>query len=196
MHRLEVLWGGDSINDEVMCAWIMEPQYPGKTDEVPTWSINMQNAMNYQQHASKNPPSVTPLMFGNNGEAIASTNYWDSDQAQDGCCFLSWNAGTGRLLVPDVLVSAIAEMRTAKYVIVSRGPWRTHGGRTAIELLFEDGSNSPFVLTITEQQTDRLLPKSDEKGKFDVVIWSRDGEQLRRPGHYRIVKSIPCLRPL
>lgn len=69
------------------------------------------------------------LIIENQGQAIARTNYWDSDHAKAGYFFLSWNAGAGRLLMPDSQKAALAEMRSAKYVIVSRGPWTDQGGR-------------------------------------------------------------------
>ncbi len=86
------------------------------------------------------------LMIGNNGQSISSTNYWDSEPAKSGFCFLSWNANAARLLVPDTFESAISEMRSAKYVIVSRGPWPEQSRREALELLFEDESDSLSAL--------------------------------------------------
>jgi hypothetical protein len=133
------------------------------------------------------------LTFLNNGQAIAETNYWDSEQAQAGYCYLSWNAGTARLLIPDASKQFIPEMRSAKYVIVSRGPWHEQGGRDALELLFEDNSDSPFCLRLVAEQTDRLLPEDSQGGGFFVTIWMRGGEKLRLPGKYRIVATIPCL---
>ncbi len=135
------------------------------------------------------------LTILNKGQAIESTNYWDTEQAHAGYCYLSWNAGAGRLLVPDALKPAIREMRIAKYVIVSRGPWHEHGGRDALELLFEDSSDSPYCLHLVAEQTDRLLPEENQGGGFVVTVWTRGGEKLRLPGKYRTVAAIPCLDP-
>lgn len=133
------------------------------------------------------------LTFGNKGQALIQTNYWDSDHAKAGCCFLSWNAGAARLLLPDALKPALRGMRQARYVIISRGLWAEQGGREALELLFEDKSDSPFCLHIVAEQTDRLLPEVDQGGGFPVTVWTRGGEKLRLPGKYRIVPTIPCL---
>ncbi len=135
------------------------------------------------------------LLIGNKGQAISSTNYWDSEPAKSGFCFLSWNANAARLLVPDFLESSILEMRSAKYVIVSRGPWPEQAGREALELLFEDDSDSPYCVTLGAENTDRLLPKKDQGGGFVFTVWTRSGEMLRLPGKYRVVKTIPCLAP-
>lgn len=135
------------------------------------------------------------LIIENKGQSIASTNYWDSEQARAGFCYLSWNAGAARLLMPDGLKSILREMRTAQYVIVSRGPWHEQGGRDALELLFEDGTDSPYCLHLVAEQTDRLLPEDNQGGGFMVTVWTRGGEKLRLPGKYRRVASIPCLEP-
>lgn len=138
---------------------------------------------------------MTALTIKNDGQAIESTNYWDLEQAQRGYVFLSWNAGAGRLLVPDSQAAIIREMKTGKYVIVSRGPWKDQGGRDAIELLFEDGSDSPFALHLVAEQCDRMIPATDQGGGLVVSVWTRAGEQMRLPGKYRRVEEIPCLAP-
>lgn len=135
------------------------------------------------------------LTITNKGQAIESTNYWDSEHACAGYCFLSWNAGAARLLVPDTRHAFLPEMRTAEYVIVSRGPWPRAGKDEALELLFEDGSDSPFSIHLGAEQTDRLLPDTDQGGGFVIVVWTRSGEQMRLPGKYRRVASLPCLDP-
>jgi hypothetical protein len=134
------------------------------------------------------------LTIKNDGREITQTNYWDTEHALCGYCYLSWNAGAARLLVPDALQSTLQDMTTAEYVIVSRGPWPEQGGRDALELLFEDGTDSPFCLHLSAEQTDRLLPEEDQGGLV-VSVWTRAGWRLTRPGKYRIVQRIPCLDP-
>jgi len=133
------------------------------------------------------------IVMGNKGQAIASTNYFDSEHASRGFFYLSWNAGAGRLLVPDSQKRTVMEMRSAKYVIVSSGPWIEQGGVSAHELLFEDNSETPFVIIIPSSQCDRLLPATDEGARFYISVWTRGGQQLRLPGRYRRVASLPCM---
>ena len=75
---------------------------------------------------------------------------------------------------------------------MSAGLW---GGRAAVELLWEDGSEAPFCLHLVAEQTDRWLPDADQGGGFVVTAWSEDGEQGRWPGFFRRVAEIPCLAP-
>lgn len=135
------------------------------------------------------------IQIQNNGPDIVSTDYWDSEHAQKGYCYLTWNAGAARLLVPDSLSPALTEMRTAKYVIISRGKWREKHDRDALELLFEDNTDSPYSMHIVAEQSDRLLPENNQGGGFIVTVWTRAGKQLEFPGKYRKVSRIPCLKP-
>lgn len=129
----------------------------------------------------------------NAGQRIVRTNYWTSEQAIAGYFYLTWNAGAGRILIPDAQKSALREMRSAEMVIVSSGPWIEHSGRMALELLFEDSSDIPFCLHMVAEQTDRMLPDTDQGGGFVITAWTRGGEKGRWPGRFRKVESIPCL---
>lgn len=97
----------------------------------------------------------------NEGQAVARTDYWQSVQAQAGYVYLSWNAGAARLLVPDAAKYLLREMRGAEYVIISKGALH---GRDALELVFEDGSDAPFVIHMLSEQCDRLLPENNQGG--------------------------------
>lgn len=135
------------------------------------------------------------LMFGNQGQKIVTTNFWDSDLARNGYVYLSWNAGAGRLLIPDSRRGFLREMKSARYVIMSRGTWPAAGIPDGIELLFEDHSSSPFCIHMGPGQTDRLVPEAEQGGGFFITVWTRRGQQMRLPGEYRKVSSIPCLEP-
>lgn len=135
------------------------------------------------------------IAIENQGQKIVATDFWDSDLARAGYCFLSWNAGAGRLLVPDSQIAFLRDMKSARYVIVSRGVWHAAGGGDALELLFEDNSSSPFCIHMAAGQTDRLLPDTDQGTAFTVTVWTRRGQQQRFPGRYRRVGTIPCLKP-
>ncbi len=106
---------------------------------------------------------------------------------------MSWNAGAARLLIPDAQKAIVRELRGAREVIVSRGIWAEHG-REALELLWEDGSAAPFVIHLVLQQTDRLLPDTQQGGGFVVTAWTRGGPRGRWPGRYRVVPTLPCLQ--
>ena len=129
----------------------------------------------------------------NNAANIQSTDYWDSEAGAAGYCFLSWNGGAGRLLLADALIRHLPEMSSAHTCIVSYGPVPSHNGIMAWELLFEDDSLTPFAITISAEQCDRLLTDESQGGGFAISVWTRAGLQLSLPGKFRKVPSLPCL---
>jgi hypothetical protein len=131
------------------------------------------------------------LTIENDGQDIRETNYWQSEHARRGYVYLSWNDGAARLLVPQALEVELAEMRAAISVIVSRGHMN---GRDALELLFEDGSDNPYCIHLGSEQTDRLLPASEQGRSFDFTVWTANGKQLQLPARYRVA-SLPYLKP-
>lgn len=135
------------------------------------------------------------LLFANDGPAIASTNYWNSEYARNGLCFLTWNAGTARLLIPNALKSTLREMQGADYVVVSRGRSHLRPGQDALEILFEDGSNAPFAVTLDLLQTDCLFEQDTHGARFTLAVWTHQGRKLCFPARYRIAPELPCLQP-
>lgn len=132
------------------------------------------------------------IEISNNGSDILNTNYWGTEPADKGFLFLSWNDGVGRLLVPRSQEHAIDDMKTGLYVIISSGLW---DGREALELVFEDNTSSPYSVTLVTDQTDRLLPDTDQGGGFKVAVWTERGNQLTLDGKFRKVGNLPCLAP-
>lgn len=130
------------------------------------------------------------IKIENDGPAIVRTDYWGSVHAARCLFFLSWNASTARLLVPDSQLPLVDEMRTGRIVIISRGPLQ---GIDSLELMFDDDSDSPFALHIDMRQTDRAI--ADDGKRFNVVAWGRAGLLDQWPSRYRVVDALPCLRP-
>jgi hypothetical protein len=141
---------------------------------------------------------ATMLTISNDGQEIIASNYWQSEYARRGHIYLSVNAGAFRLLLPPFLEEAIRDMGAGREVVVSRGPWPDQKRADAIEVIFEDGSDSPFVLHFGIEQIDRLPAKADE-GRRDLrcTVWTSGAvKRLSLPAAYRRVKAIPCLDPL
>lgn len=139
------------------------------------------------------------LQIENDGANIVNTNFWQTEQARRGSFFLSVNAGAFRLLIPDQHKDIIAEFETATDVILSRGPWPDGGQRTALELLFDDGSDDPYSIHLGENQVDRW-PLPEDAGRtriFTAWIW-QDGKPhcaYFSDCFYRIAPRLPWLKP-
>jgi hypothetical protein len=136
------------------------------------------------------------LTIQSDGPRIISTNYWESEPARAGAFFVSTNSGTFRLLLPSQLEASLAAMRTAKEVIISRGPWPHAHRADALELLFEDNSDTPFALHVGIEQVDRMPLDTDAGRQCMCTVWTAGPTQrLVRPAHYRRVTGLPCLAP-
>lgn len=113
--------------------------------------------------------------FENNGVILQRTNYFDSQAAQKGDFYLTWNAGCARLLVPDNQKPVLSEMRQSKFVSISLIP-------DGLEILFDDETDYPFMIQIAQEQTDRVI-SSDEVGKvFQFSVYERLGEKFAFSG--------------
>jgi hypothetical protein len=102
------------------------------------------------------------LTITNNGAEISSTNFWETALAQTGNVFLSLNADCFRLLLPESVEDKLIEMQTARTVVVSRGPWPAGGKVDAVEVLFDDGTETPFVIHIGTEQVDLRFLKNNQ----------------------------------
>lgn len=117
--------------------------------------------------------------LGNDGQAVTSTDYWDTPHAGRGLCYLSGNAGALRLLVPPAAEAMLAEMRTGKRVVIE--PSISEPG--CLDLVFEDGTDAPFFLAIDRKQIDRAL----EPGRaVPLIVYTRSGEQMRLQATVRV----------
>jgi hypothetical protein len=138
-----------------------------------------------------------PLIISNDGPRIVETNFWETRFDRDGLMYLSINARALRLLLPRNLEEYLADMASAKLVILSRP---RNPGKYAMEILFDDGTDSPFALHLDTPQIDRLPPPEDDgRADLECTVWTqpRRGvphEALRRPAAYRVVPRLPWLK--
>lgn len=121
------------------------------------------------------------LIIENAGADIARTNYWDSAMAREGYLFASWNAGTLRLLVPDVQLHVVTDMKTGAVAVVSRGH---QVGRDVIRILFDDGTDAPLVAVMSVEQCDRAIEDGAVGRTLKVIAWGREGKLGQWPGLY------------
>ena len=156
----------------------------------------------YDDQTTSVPSAKVPketIHVGNNGQNIRATNYWGSSYAAKGYFFLSINAGAFRLLVPDSRVAEITEWTSAREVIVTRGPWPWQETLDALEIMFEDDSESPYSLMLTRGLCDRMPPvwdadKNGQPPRRKFSAWTRNGKVLELPCRYRIARKLPCLQ--
>jgi hypothetical protein len=131
------------------------------------------------------------LVIENNGQEILSSNFWDSDKSS---FFLSVNAGAARLLIPDSRIDEIQKMMTGRLVIISRGPCWPRADKDAIEIMFDNGSNTPYSIQLMAEQTDDLIPNSMHGNSLAFSAWGKNAVKIfERPAKFRTVIRLPCL---
>lgn len=143
----------------------------------------------------------SPVAIANDGPRLTATNYWRSSEARAGACFLSWNAGAARLLVPAARVTEVADaLRTVKGAAVTRGRWH---GYDAYEVLLDDGTDEPWCLhLVATQSSDRLIPAAEAGRAIQLVVYAPapsapEGVKVvaQLPARFRVATSLPDLRP-
>lgn len=135
----------------------------------------------------------------NDGPLIASTNYWQSPLARAGKVYCSINAGTIRVLLPPAQVVALPDIRAAQYAVLSRGPWPEMRILEAVEIMFEDGSESPYTLHLSAQSFD-MFPGDPGASEWRLSVWIEGLTKAPELACYftcywRRVPRIPCLKP-
>lgn len=122
--------------------------------------------------------TMTLLTIANDGQKITATNYWASEHAKRGMLYLSSNAGALRLLVPRSAEEYLNEMKTTRGVTIE--PSMQSPG--CADVVFEDGSQAPFFVTLAPPQTDRPLQPVRQLTQARGVplhVWTEAGCQLR-----------------
>lgn len=112
------------------------------------------------------------IFIGNNGQEIAETNYWATEQAKKGLCLISTNAGAIRLLVPEATRGYLEEMKTGKCITIEES---LHDSR-CVDIIFEDGTDMPFFLAIDKQQIDRVLSPGKN---LTFAVWTERGKEFQ-----------------
>lgn len=113
------------------------------------------------------------ITITNNGQALTSTNYWQTEHASTGLLYLSGNAGALRLLVPEAAEGLLAEMRTGKRVTIEPSLHLPDG--QCVDLVFEDGTDSPFSVAVDLKQIDRPLQRG---AGIPFTVWTEVGGQV------------------
>lgn len=136
--------------------------------------------------------TINQVLVLNHGPEIIGTNYYDTEHAQAGFIFASWNMGALRLLIPDNQTRVMAEMLTAKNIAVTRGHL---GVNDAYEVLFDDGTDFPFSVTIDARNSDRNVGLQSHGKALPVYIYAREGCMDVFEGRFRVA-PLPCLKPM
>ena len=140
------------------------------------------------------------LRIENHGPLIVATNYWDLPEERLGKVLVSPNAGAFRVLLPRVAEPSLEDMKAGRECLVSRGPCPGMGLPDATEILFDDGTNSPFALHLSVAAWTTLPDPADVAKEWVLTAWTaprrgKPHKALERPCWYRLSDLLPDLRP-
>jgi hypothetical protein len=139
------------------------------------------------------------IVTENHGPLIVSSTFWGSDLDRAGKIYVSVNAGAVRVLLPASARPLVNELRAAEYAILSRGPWPEVGAAEAVEILWEDHTDSPFAWQLTAASFDLLPGEPDAGREWVISLWDvkkdRPHKALERPCRWRRVAKLPWLKP-
>jgi hypothetical protein len=157
------------------------------------------NAENEENEEGGTQEELKGIGIKNDGRKIIDTNFWTSEYAENGICYMSINAGCYRLLVPHYRQDWIKEMQAAQSVVISRGPHLSAmpPKSDAFEIMFADNTQSPFIIYTGTEQWDRTPTDADQGWKGVCHVYF-DGSQKPviefQNVYYRRVKKIPWMK--
>ena len=140
-------------------------------------------------------------MIGNAGKEIAQSNYWDTEMAQAGLAYLSFNAGCARLLIPDATCREVPEMiKGARHVVISMLPIeQAREDCYCVEFMIEDGSSYPWCWHASRSSFDRHPGSSGHGAELLAAVWGRKNGKPHKffevKAKLRIANAIPCMQP-
>jgi len=133
------------------------------------------------------------------GFDIMATDYWSTPEAARGRFFVSTTDDTFRLLVPPTRMEETKEWLVTEFVIVSRGRWPARGKSDGLEILFEDHTDTPYVIHLAPESIDKMPHDADQDQnhtppRWRFAVWTPQGKLLEFPCRYRRVEKIPYIK--
>lgn len=113
------------------------------------------------------------IEIANDGPRITRTSYWRTEHARRrGLLYLSINAATIRVLVPDAIKRELLDglPEVGRDVTISRGVWQ---GRETYVLQWDEPPSSglePYSIDIDLAQSDRSWPAAED-GRVLPLVW-------------------------
>jgi len=136
--------------------------------------------------------NLLPLMYQFDKDGfITDTTYWDTDVCEAGYYHLVFNMDTYSLLIPDNKDDWLVEIVEAESVVITRGSY--NGKNDYFEIMFEDNTETPFMIMISDEQFSRVSPlKEGWNGHFYIFAGSLGNLKLDFDKvYYRVADTLP-----
>jgi hypothetical protein len=135
------------------------------------------------------------IRIGKSGFPV-DTTYFDTEMCSKGFYYLVHSNYKYFLLLPKWNDRVIREMETGKSVVITRGNYK--GKDDCFEVMFDDGSDNPYMIMLEDEQFTRISPLQEGwNGLFYVYSGDLDEYKLYfSQVYYRIADNLPCLLPV
>jgi len=140
--------------------------------------------------------NLLPLMYQFDKEGfITNTTYWDTDVCEAGSYHLVFSVDTYSLLIPENKDDWLEEIVEAESVVITRGNY--NGKNDCFEIMFEDNTETPFMIIISDEQFSRVSPlKEGWNGHLYIFVGSLNNcKQDYDKVYYRIADTLPLCNP-
>jgi len=141
--------------------------------------------------------SLLPLMNQFDKEGFVTyTTFFDTDDCEAGNCHLVFNISTYSLFIPEKKDDWLTETVEAESVVITRGSY--NGVKDCFEIMFEDNSETPFMIIIPNNQISRVSPlKEGWNGNLYIFSGSLNNcKQKHEKVYYRVADSLPFCKPV
>ena len=127
---------------------------------------------------------------------ITDTTYFDTDVCAAGYYHLVFNMNTYSLFIPDRKDDWLVETVEAESVVITRGSY--NGKDNCFELMFEDNTETPFMIIVSDEQFSRVSPlKEGWNGQLYIFVGSLcNCKQKFEKVYYRIANTLPFCKPV
>lgn len=112
-----------------------------------------------------------------NGEENISSVYFGSDLELSGGFLVSFNKGALCLIWPRCRMNEVKEMMRSKEIIITTC---SHRPGESLEILFDDHSDKPYVLHMTNPSILTLLPAEPGGRPWTLSVWILDDGRPRK----------------
>jgi hypothetical protein len=141
--------------------------------------------------------SLLPLVHQFDKEGfMTDTTYWETDACEEGSYHLAFNMDTYSLLIPGNKDEWLSEIVEADSVVITRGSYK--GLKDSFEIMFEDNTETPFMIIISDEQFTRLSPlKEGWNGHLYIFVGSLYNCKLDFDKvYYRVADTLPYCKPV
>jgi hypothetical protein len=183
---------GYTVNDDGIIV-VEGLQYSYETGLIPPEDDNEYSIEGKVRESEK--MNLISIQFA--GKDVIETDFFNSSYNLEGLFYMAYNEKCFQLLIPSLHLDKINEMKTGKYAVITIGKDRLIG-KEMIEIMFEDFTDSPYSIHISQEQMPVRIGGNFNKLKFELRGYCETGKVFEMDVYVRsgIPYQLPFLKPI